>query len=284
MWVGFHTCPAHRPPLATPREPAVPRSPRARPAPTASQRVIWPPCPLPTRSNETLPRVSTAGPMPAPTAHTDLLAVCARAPHAVVCGESALGAARTDRRHPVRGAHRGTARHTPPGDHLSPDPDVPVRGGHLRLCGSTGSRPLRARTSPFTAPRAIVVTPCASAAPPAGRLGSSAPSTAICADTARSGLADLQGAARDAQRPVRHPSGHRSGACLMSGPSRDTAAGRIYNDLRSLARRTGRPGDQLMLEYVLERFLFRAERPPRAAAGTSCSRAACCSPSSAPGV
>lgn len=48
----------------------------------------------------------------------------------------------------------------------------------------------------------------------------------------------------------------------MSGPTRDTAAGRIYNDLRSLARRTGRPGDQLMLEYVLERFLFRLSDHP----------------------
>ncbi|UWE08832.1 nucleotidyl transferase AbiEii/AbiGii toxin family protein [Actinacidiphila bryophytorum] len=48
----------------------------------------------------------------------------------------------------------------------------------------------------------------------------------------------------------------------MPGPTRDTTAGRIYNDLRNLARRTGRPSDQLMLEYVLERFLFRLSNHP----------------------
>lgn len=49
----------------------------------------------------------------------------------------------------------------------------------------------------------------------------------------------------------------------MPNPTRDTTAGRIYNDLRNLARRTtGRPSDQLMLEYVLERFLFRLSNHP----------------------
>ncbi|WP_236073193.1 hypothetical protein [Streptomyces tardus] len=48
----------------------------------------------------------------------------------------------------------------------------------------------------------------------------------------------------------------------MPNPTRDTTAGRIYNDLRNLARRTGRPSDQLMLEYVLERFLFRLGSHP----------------------
>jgi predicted nucleotidyltransferase component of viral defense system len=48
----------------------------------------------------------------------------------------------------------------------------------------------------------------------------------------------------------------------MTNPTRDTAAGRIYNDLRNLARRTGRPSDQLMLEYVMERFLFRLSNHP----------------------
>ena len=43
----------------------------------------------------------------------------------------------------------------------------------------------------------------------------------------------------------------------MPGPARDTTAGRIYNDLRNLARRTGAPTDQVMLEYLLERFLYR---------------------------
>lgn len=48
----------------------------------------------------------------------------------------------------------------------------------------------------------------------------------------------------------------------MPNPNRDTTAGRIYNDLRNLARRTGHPSDQLMLEYVLERFLFRLSNHP----------------------
>jgi predicted nucleotidyltransferase component of viral defense system len=43
----------------------------------------------------------------------------------------------------------------------------------------------------------------------------------------------------------------------MPNPTRDTTAGRIYNDLRNLARRTGAPTDQVMLEYLLERFLYR---------------------------
>lgn len=40
----------------------------------------------------------------------------------------------------------------------------------------------------------------------------------------------------------------------MPNPTRDTTAGRIYNDLRNLARRTGRPGDQLMLESSWNAF------------------------------
>jgi Nucleotidyl transferase AbiEii toxin, Type IV TA system len=48
----------------------------------------------------------------------------------------------------------------------------------------------------------------------------------------------------------------------MPRPARDTAAGRIYNDLRNLARRTGTPTDQVMLEYLLERFLYRVSIHP----------------------
>jgi len=48
----------------------------------------------------------------------------------------------------------------------------------------------------------------------------------------------------------------------MPNPTRDTAAGRIYNDLRSLARRTDSPTDQVMLEYLLERFLYRVSVHP----------------------
>ncbi len=32
----------------------------------------------------------------------------------------------------------------------------------------------------------------------------------------------------------------------MTGPSRATRAGEVFNDLRNLARRTGRPTDELL--------------------------------------
>ncbi len=48
----------------------------------------------------------------------------------------------------------------------------------------------------------------------------------------------------------------------MPNPARDTTAGRIYNDLRNLARRTDAPTDQVMLEYLLERFLYRVSIHP----------------------
>ena len=48
----------------------------------------------------------------------------------------------------------------------------------------------------------------------------------------------------------------------MPNPTRDTTAGRIYNDLRNLARRTGTSTDQVMLEYLLERFLYRLSTHP----------------------
>ena len=48
----------------------------------------------------------------------------------------------------------------------------------------------------------------------------------------------------------------------MPNPTRDTIAGRIYNDLRNLARRSGAPTDQVMLEYLLERFLYRVSIHP----------------------
>lgn len=46
----------------------------------------------------------------------------------------------------------------------------------------------------------------------------------------------------------------------MSRPSRETTAGRAYLDLRARARREGRPTDELIVLYVLERFLFRLAR------------------------
>lgn len=48
----------------------------------------------------------------------------------------------------------------------------------------------------------------------------------------------------------------------MPNPTRDTTAGRIYNDLRNLARKTNQSTDQLMLEYLLERFLYRVSINP----------------------
>lgn len=46
----------------------------------------------------------------------------------------------------------------------------------------------------------------------------------------------------------------------MSHPSRETTAGGAYLDLRARARREGRPTDELIVLYVLERFLFRLAR------------------------
>lgn len=44
----------------------------------------------------------------------------------------------------------------------------------------------------------------------------------------------------------------------MSGhPTRDTIAGRTYLDLQNLARRQGRPTDELHQIYALEGFLAR---------------------------
>ncbi|MCF3963088.1 hypothetical protein [Streptomyces fuscigenes] len=43
----------------------------------------------------------------------------------------------------------------------------------------------------------------------------------------------------------------------MANPTRDTTAGRVYNDLRNQARRTSRSTDGVMVEYILERFLYR---------------------------
>ena len=43
----------------------------------------------------------------------------------------------------------------------------------------------------------------------------------------------------------------------MTRPSRDTTAGRVYLDLRAKARTEGRGTDELLVLYVLERFLYR---------------------------
>ncbi|MBM7791235.1 nucleotidyl transferase AbiEii/AbiGii toxin family protein [Tenggerimyces flavus] len=43
----------------------------------------------------------------------------------------------------------------------------------------------------------------------------------------------------------------------MNKPTRATTAGRVYLDLRARARHEGRSTDELLVLYVLERFLFR---------------------------
>ncbi|TDO51562.1 nucleotidyltransferase AbiEii toxin of type IV toxin-antitoxin system [Kribbella sp. VKM Ac-2527] len=48
----------------------------------------------------------------------------------------------------------------------------------------------------------------------------------------------------------------------MVNPARDTVAGRVYNDLRNSARRQRRATDEVMVEYVLERFLYRLATSP----------------------
>lgn len=45
---------------------------------------------------------------------------------------------------------------------------------------------------------------------------------------------------------------------------RDTPAGRVFNDLRNKARQEGRPTDELLVLYVLERWLYRAAISPHA--------------------
>lgn len=48
----------------------------------------------------------------------------------------------------------------------------------------------------------------------------------------------------------------------MSRPTRETTAGRVYLDLRQRARAEGRGTDELLVLYVLERFLFRLSISP----------------------
>jgi predicted nucleotidyltransferase component of viral defense system len=51
---------------------------------------------------------------------------------------------------------------------------------------------------------------------------------------------------------------------MPPNPSRATTAGRVFNDLRNMARREGRSTDELLVLYVLERFLRRLSRSPYA--------------------
>ncbi|MDQ6911015.1 MAG: nucleotidyl transferase AbiEii/AbiGii toxin family protein [Actinomycetota bacterium] len=43
----------------------------------------------------------------------------------------------------------------------------------------------------------------------------------------------------------------------MTQPTRNATSGRVYLDLRALGRQTGRPTQELLVVYVLERFLYR---------------------------
>lgn len=43
----------------------------------------------------------------------------------------------------------------------------------------------------------------------------------------------------------------------MTRPERGTTAGRVHLDLRRRARADGRSTDELLVLYVLERFLYR---------------------------
>jgi Nucleotidyl transferase AbiEii toxin, Type IV TA system len=45
-------------------------------------------------------------------------------------------------------------------------------------------------------------------------------------------------------------------------PRRDIASGRAYLDLQALARRAGRPTQEFLVTYVLERFLYRVALSP----------------------
>ncbi len=51
---------------------------------------------------------------------------------------------------------------------------------------------------------------------------------------------------------------------MSPNPARATTAGRVFNDLRNMARREGRSTDELLVFYVLERFLHRLSRSPYA--------------------
>ncbi|WP_327029157.1 nucleotidyl transferase AbiEii/AbiGii toxin family protein [Micromonospora sp. NBC_01740] len=51
---------------------------------------------------------------------------------------------------------------------------------------------------------------------------------------------------------------------MTARPTRSTVAGRAYLDLQNLARRTGRPTDELHQVYALEGFLARVTHSPYA--------------------
>ncbi|MFD4874618.1 hypothetical protein ACFWOB_14845 [Streptomyces sp. NPDC058420] len=48
----------------------------------------------------------------------------------------------------------------------------------------------------------------------------------------------------------------------MANPTRDTTADRVRNDLRNLAHRTSLSTAEVMVEYVLEPFLYRRAASP----------------------
>lgn len=61
----------------------------------------------------------------------------------------------------------------------------------------------------------------------------------------------------------------------MKAPTRNTLSGRVYRDLQNLARRQGRPTEELLVIYMLEGYLTRLSISPYRT--TSFSKVACCS-------
>ena len=51
----------------------------------------------------------------------------------------------------------------------------------------------------------------------------------------------------------------------MSPVRRASTAGRVFLDLQAIARKTGRPTEELLVMYVLERFLYRLAASPHRA-------------------
>jgi hypothetical protein len=69
----------------------------------------------------------------------------------------------------------------------------------------------------------------------------------------------------------------------MTRPSRATASGRAYLDLQARARREGRPADELLTLYLLERILQRLSvsvyrHPSSSRAGACCQHSASSAP------
>ena len=158
----------------------------------------------------------------------------------VVCGESALSLDELNRRHP----HRCTSpcpRLRTASISYPPNESLPVRAGTFDFARRT----LRCSPGDGTCHARLERSVERHAPGPSGRTQSRPVRTQPVPAQHRPARRrrPATGGSRT-RRNARHPSGHRSSARLMPNP-RDTAAGRIYNDLRNLARphrRTDQPG------------------------------------------